>query len=68
MTARNTMIAYERGRKDYDARNFLNPYKGRPSRAAWASGFRAAAQAHRDAVRKASRRTDADLYAEGRSA
>lgn len=67
-TARNTMIAFERGREDYDTRNFVNPYKGRSSRAAWARGLRAAAQEHREAVRKVCRRADADLYVEGTSA
>lgn len=68
MTARNTEIWFARGREDYDTRNFVNPYKSRYARAAWARGFRAAAQEHREAVRRAIRRTDADLYTEGRSA
>jgi ribosome modulation factor len=51
--------AETRGYEDFAARAFKNPYRDRAMRRAWASGFREAAQEHRDHVRSQHRRADA---------
>ena len=68
MTARNTIAAIKRGREDWKKRDFINPYKSPSLRTAWQKGLSQAAADHRADLRRASRRTDADLYAEGRGA